>query len=193
MKITSLTALLITGVAAAAANVGPMTQWTVTVCMESASDRYGVATLEMARFTAGTMFSEIGVQLAWHGLASCPSEALQISLSEKTPEDLRRAALAYALPYEGTHIVVFWDRIQSSARERFLVPVTAHVLAHEITHILQAVSQSETGLMKAHWDANDFNRMIVAPLPFTAPDIDLIQHGLQWRKSWRQVAAEAVS
>jgi hypothetical protein len=158
-------------------------QWTAIVCMESAPDSRGIATFEVAKLMAGKMFRQIGVQLAWRTPASCPSDALRISLSEKTPGDLRPETLAYALPYEGTHIVVFWDRIQSSVRERFLVPLTAHVLAHEITHILQAVSRhSETGLMKAHWDADDFNRMVVAPLPFTAADIDLIQHGLQWRE-----------
>jgi hypothetical protein len=70
-------------------------------------------------------------------------------------------ALAFALPYRGTAVL-------------------AHVMAHEITHLLEAVSwHSETGVMKARWDADDFIRMAITPLSFEPEDIDLIQRGLR--------------
>ena len=58
----------------------------------------------------------------------------------------------------------------------------AHVLVHEMTHILQGVSRhSETGVMKAHWDESDFGQMRIKALPFTEADIHLIQRGVDGR------------
>jgi len=38
--------------------------------------------------------------------------------------------------------------------------VLAHVLVHEVTHILQGIPRhSESGVMKAQWDSNDFAQM----------------------------------
>ena len=55
----------------------------------------------------------------------------------------------------------------------------AHVLAHEISHILQGTDQhSARGVMKALWDINDYLRMARHPLPFTDLDIQLIYRGL---------------
>jgi hypothetical protein len=58
----------------------------------------------------------------------------------------------------------------------------AHVLVHEITHILQGVDRhSETGVMKARWTTADYVQIRAQPLPFTDWDIDLIQEGLASR------------
>jgi hypothetical protein len=58
----------------------------------------------------------------------------------------------------------------------------AHVLAHEITHILQGVSRhSESGVMKATWDQRDFEKMAWKPLTFTERDVMLIHFGLEAR------------
>jgi hypothetical protein len=104
-----------------------------------------------------------------------------IQLTKGAPKQFRPNALAYALPYEGAHIVVFYDRVQS-APSNITAVVLAHVLVHEITHILEGVnSHSETGVMKAAWAAHDYQAMAVKPLPFTERDIQLIQHGLAMR------------
>ena len=58
----------------------------------------------------------------------------------------------------------------------------AHVLVHEITHLLQGIDRhSDTGVMKAHWTGRDFVDMRSSPLPFTGYDVDLIYAGLAKR------------
>ena len=53
-------------------------------------------------------------------------------------------------------------------------------MAHEITHLLEVVARhSQTGVMKAHWDAHDFMQMALTPLPFDPVDIFLIQRSLR--------------
>ena len=54
----------------------------------------------------------------------------------------------------------------------------AHVLVHEITHILQASDRhSDSGVMKARWIAQDYEAMARKPLRFTSEDLDLIHRG----------------
>ena len=131
------------------------------------------------------MFARIGVKLAWREYSHCPAGALQISLSTRTPADLRPGALAYAFPYEGTHIVVFLDRIRSSVEsDRLASALLVHVFAHEITHILQGYERhSDSGLMKAKWDRDDYRAMSSATLPFTQEDIVRIHLGMEFRKA----------
>jgi hypothetical protein len=62
----------------------------------------------------------------------------------------------------------------------------AHVLVHEITHVLQGVVRhSGTGVMRAHWDAREYLDMAFSPLEFTGADAELIQSGLR-RNQLRQ-------
>jgi hypothetical protein len=57
-----------------------------------------------------------------------------------------------------------------------------HVLAHEITHILEAiVRHSETGLMRAHWTPEDHVRMRHQLLGWDAADREIIHAGLATR------------
>jgi hypothetical protein len=129
--------------------------------------------------TTTAMFARIGVSLGWRDARHCPSGALRISLSDSTPTSFLPGALAYTMPYEGTHIVVFLDRVKSMVGEPRVPVLLAHVFAHEITHILQGISRhSESGLMKAKWGAADYHQMAWEPLPFTALDIELIHDGM---------------
>ena len=99
-------------------------------------------------------------------------------------------ALAFAKVYEGVHITVFWNRIERQPRFAPPVVVLAHVLVHEITHILQGVNRhSESGVMKSRWTAEDHRAMASKPLPFTPLDVELIQHGLDSRSDARTRAA----
>lgn len=89
------------------------------------------------------------------------------------------ALYALALPYEGSHITVFVDRIQGM---RTPDKVLAHVMVHEIAHLLQGFSQhSATRVMKERWTSGDFSGMRWRPLPFTPLDIELIHSGLAQR------------
>jgi hypothetical protein len=56
------------------------------------------------------MFAGIGVAIEWRHSYSCPAGALRISYSTSTPANLMPHALGYAVPYEGTRIVIFYDR-----------------------------------------------------------------------------------
>jgi hypothetical protein len=91
--------------------------------------------------------------------------------------------MAYAQPYDGVHIVVLYDRIEKSANGPSQVSAfLAHVMTREITHLLQGISRhSQTGVMKARWDAHDLLQMAQNPLPFAPEDINLIQRGLRLR------------
>jgi hypothetical protein len=153
---------------------------TVTVCTEGG---IGIGVTPLAQLIASKMFAEIGVTIHWHpGLQGCPTLGILISLGDQTPETLHPGVLAYALPFEGTHIRIFYDRIVANYDQRLLSSVLAHVLVHEITHILQGDSgHSESGVMKAHWSGSDLSQMARKPLTFTSEDIRLIDRGLAAR------------
>jgi len=141
------------------------------------------------------MFTSAGVAVEWRsaGRGACrkprQTRTIILDFATSTPVSQSPGALAYALPYEGVHIVVMLDRIQKKAADPAQVSaLLAHVMTHEITHILQGIARhSETGLMKARWDAHDFLQMTKEPLPFTREDVALIELGL------RQHAAGATS
>jgi hypothetical protein len=167
----------------------------VTVCIEMPS---GANDLPRAELMASRMFAPVGVKLDWHLQHSCPGgDAIQIGISVKTAANEFPGALAYALPYEGVHTVVFYDRIGHSVSEDLCTPVLAHVLVHEITHLLEGIDRhSESGVMKAHWTRADYAQMRSKPLPFTDWDIQLIHKGLESRGARlvaRKVTAEIPS
>jgi hypothetical protein len=141
--------------------------------------------LNRARDMAGKMFAEIGVTLVWRGSRGCPAAAIRITFSQKTSPTLLPGAFAYALPYEGAHIEVFFDRVLAEVAEPSRVPpLLAHVLVHEISHILGGTDyHSTTGVMKAHWDERDYEQMADRFLKFTSKDVTLIQTGLARRRS----------
>ena len=102
-----------------------------------------------------------------------------VSLTENTPANFLPNALALAKVYEGVHITVFWDRVERLSRFAPPTFVLAHVLVHEITHILQGIDRhSESGVMKSRWTPEDYRAMASKPLPFTPLDVKLIHLGL---------------
>jgi hypothetical protein len=157
----------------------------VTVCMQEQAD---FSTAAQAKGIAAKMFAGVGVEIAWRDTSACPPQSILISLSEPAPASFRPGALAYAMPYEGTRIVLFYDRIAQSSHS--LRPhLMAHVMVHEITHILEGVAQhSEEGVMKAHWSHQDYEQMIGNCLSFAAQDVELIHYGLQARASHLKAA-----
>lgn len=137
-----------------------------------------------AKELAASMFTPIGVAIDWRlGAlpASSAQHAIAIRLAGKTPKDEKPGALAYAMPHEGVHIVVFWDRIEFGI---FPTELLAHVMAHEITHILEGVCRhSETGIMRAQWTERDHKMMRTHPLSFAPEDVELIHLGMAARMS----------
>lgn len=153
----------------------------VLVCIESGMTRES----GLAQLTARKMFAEIGVRIKFHEEGKCPANQegmIRILLNTGVPAERFPGALAYALPYEGVHIEVFVDRIRKMVHSKRVHTLLAHVLVHEITHILQGVNRhSEEGIMKANWDRDDHRRMGWKPLTFTEKDIRLIHFGLETR------------
>ena len=178
MKMTG-TALMVVAAGSAWAAAKSDSQRLV-VCIEDGSDR--AAANAAAR--ASSLFLSAGVKLEWHsevGFCQGQPDAIVVTLLTSTPKTFHPGALAFALPYEGVHIQVFYDRIAGAERE--LAPtLLAYVIVHEITHILQGIDcHSKRGVMKAHWDSYDYTRMKWGQLPFTAFDIEMIQGGLAAR------------
>jgi hypothetical protein len=137
----------------------------------------------IAKVLASEMFAGIGVRIDWRSgqpAASSPHGAIAIELVTETPGTFLPGALAYAQPYEGIHIQVFYDRIKYKPAPAELL---AHVLVHEITHVLQGISRhSDSGIMKANWGGDDFQRMRYKPLSFAEEDVVLTHRGLEARK-----------
>jgi len=165
----------------------------VTVCIAQPASAHD---LPHAELLASKMFEPVSVKLDWRH--SCQvGDAVRIELSTDTSDTEHPGALAFALPYEGVHIVVFYDRINRSVGADLRSLVLAHVLVHEITHVLEGVDRhSETGVMKAHWTGTDYAQMRHKPLSFTDWDIQLIHKGLESRRvrlATRNVLAEIPS
>src|SRR5271157_1655661 len=159
----------------------------VVACIEVSQESAEV--VAAARMTSARLFEAVGVNLEWHtDRRFCEAQrdqAIKISLSLNTPKDLAPGALAYALPYEGVHIQVFYDRMANAGND--LRPkLLAYVVVHEITHVLQAVDRhSESGIMMAHWGAPEYGRMRIGQLRFADEDIELIHKGLEMRAARR--------
>ena len=90
-----------------------------------------------------------------------------------------------ALPSEGSHSWVFYDRVlRAGPDDSHVAAVLAHAMAHEIAHLLQGINRhSETGILKAHWSGTDCARMAFFPLMFTPEDALLIHRGSEERHS----------
>lgn len=180
MKITTMTALaVITAAAAQASEPGPAGERSVTVCMES-DPAVDLIVTSRSEKIASNMFSSVGVTVDWR--SNCPADGIRISLANQSPAKRMPNAFAYALPYEGTHIVIFYDRVKDLSQPSRRPSLLAHVLVHEITHILQGIPRhSDQGVMKANWDGSDYSAMSWKPLAFTPEDIVLIHNGMTTR------------
>jgi len=178
MKTQRLTAMLaIAGASLCAGKRATAHEASVTVCMDPAPQ-----VLMGVRALASAMFASIGVRIAWRERDSCPVGvgAIQVRLSQDSTgvRDSGAEALAFAQPYAGS-IVVFLDRVQKLNRNGG-PSLLAHVLAHEITHVLEGIDRhSATGIMKAHWSDQDYVEMRRKPLVFAQEDVDLIYAGLK--------------
>jgi hypothetical protein len=139
-----------------------------------------------AQHQASEMLRSAGVRVVWKkGWLSCaecgtPQLVLQYGHDPSRAPDV----LGYAFPYGNGvgGITILYRRIV--AKRRRPEKVLAHVIVHEVAHMLQGLAyHSDTGVMKAWWSPKDYEQMERAPLAFTAHDIHLIQLGLAKRTS----------
>lgn len=145
-----------------------------------------LADLEMAKLMASRIFSDIGVNLVWvqsqTERSSAYKNTIVIHVSVDTPAELSPRALALAYPYEGTQIRVFYDRVRQMVPPNLVPALLAHVMAHEIAHVLEGTDvHSDSGIMKSRWVARDYAQMSRGNLTFTEFDKSLIYRGLQNR------------
>jgi len=177
MRLRAILIMAVVETAAWAAPAGGTEARRVTVCMggDSGEPLYAVERM------ASEIFSTIGVRIEWRG-RTCPAfpDVIKIDFAETAPKGISDGALAYARPYEGTHIVILNGRVkqQSGCTQQLL----AYVLVHEITHILEAVNRhSESGIMKAHWTHRDYYDMERHALIFAPEDVESIYRGIDTR------------
>jgi hypothetical protein len=194
MKITATTLMMLSLSALAYCEARPSAgDRSIRICVTS--DSLFVEIIGRARIFTSKMFEEIGVSIHWQsGGRSCPVEAIVVKISANAPAPLRPGALAYALPFEGRHIQVFYDRIESLCNGEMVDVLLAHVLAHEITHILEGIPRhSQQGVMKAKWDHKDYLRMRESSLLFAPEDVNLIYQGLVARRERTMLAVNTAA
>ncbi len=169
----------------------------VTVYVQAGSNQSSI--LLGAERTAAAMFHEIGVEVRFRNGAvpahaaddSCGAPIVMEIENNATGFRVSDEAVGFAAPYSsgGTCIHIFSDRILKGHGVQFATLLFAHVLAHEITHVLEGTCRhSPEGVLKAHWDRQDHDRMMSHPLPFAAIDVELIHRGIARRM--RQAVTE---
>jgi hypothetical protein len=161
----------------------------VVACFEKGGG--SLPEVPQARMIASELFQPAGVKLEFlTGRHSCEGQrddVIVLNLSLHAPKELHPGALAYARPFEGVHIQVFYDRIANGAHSGQLRPyLLAYVIVHEMTHILEGIySHSDSGIMKAKWAYREHDLMLKSQLRFTEADIQLIHLGLAARAARR--------
>ncbi len=172
----------------------------IQVCVQPAGYVPTIVLLK-AKVLTSQMLATAGVTVEWHsaGRSGCAgmqeTQRVNVGFTGMTPLAQHPGALAYAEANHGSEIVVMFDRVEHATKRSSQAPnVLAHVMTHEITHILQGVPRhSESGVMKARWSPNDFDLMEYHPLTFAAEDIELIQRGLALRAEKRAIETEAAA
>jgi len=154
-----------------------------------------------AEATATRMFAGIGVRVQWAdrrpgrraepasgGCAPQRPKEIVVRMASGGARSASREAFAYALPYasDGVRVTVFYAELRQAFRTtpRLGATVLAHVLVHEITHVLEGVARhSSTGVMRAHWNSTDYSDLEKRPMEFAGDDAELIQLGLRGKQS----------
>ena len=141
-----------------------------------------------AQVLANEIFASVGVKIDWRQYKPSPSlsrpeGSVFVEMLSNAPRRRMPKAVAFAVPDAGGHITVFYDRIKEAAQfELTSNPLLAHVLVHEIAHILQGnAKHSDGGIMKATWSQKDIRAMRWRPLPFGEEDVQSIRAGLAER------------
>jgi len=137
-----------------------------------------------AQIWTSSIFKPLGIKVIWNderrpGAPGYPQviavTVVPFAPVGKSPEALASASLSKAT------ITIFNDRVASAMQSstKFAPALLSHVLAHEIAHVLQAVSRhSESGILKACWSREDFLLMQQHRLNFTPLDVELIRVGI---------------
>jgi hypothetical protein len=184
MQLFGAVAMMAAATAAWADDGGQPSKRVVTACLNSGADG---SMMYRGQATAAQILKQAGIRLDWHSdenACAAGGRGIVVRVSLETPVEQHPGALAYALPFEGAHVVLFYDRVLTTAGPAVTPYLLGHVLAHEIVHLLQCVEQhAANGLMKARWDNRDYFDMQRTHLKLTKGDLDLIDLGLRLRAS----------
>lgn len=142
-----------------------------------------IGIIQKVEFRTSEMFKDIGVDVRVRTPGGPQSdspracgEPIVARLVSGIPLGYNSHTLAYASPFatSGPRIHVFVNRIMKDHCGD-VAQVLTHVLAHEITHVIEGIDHhSDYGLMKARWDNWDFVRIRVKSLPFAGRDVAMI-------------------
>lgn len=155
----------------------------VTVYVDGAGGLFNFQT----RILADRMLAAAGVRVEWR--AGAPKEdpapglviKVQFAGANKVPDFLGALAHAYVFGRGVRNITVFHHRLRATAASAGVEDyrLTAHVLAHEIVHVLQRIDRhSDSGLMKARWTHADLVIMSRKTLPITQEDVKFMRLGI---------------
>lgn len=108
----------------------------VTVFVEAGAVVPG-QTLSRAEGLATDMFARAGVRINWR-IGRPKREAITVGVSNVTPSSYYPGSLAFALPYEGVHITVFYDRISKTYAPDLAPTLLAHVLVPSRLNLIKA-------------------------------------------------------
>jgi hypothetical protein len=145
--------------------------------------------LMAAETLATKMFRGIDVDIRFRSASgrpkpvanSCGAPILVSINSGAGHSPVSKGAMAYAMPFaaSGTVIHVFMDRVAGSNGVALTTILLAHVMVHEITHVIEKTGEhSPDGVMKAHWERADVEQMKCAPLQFAEKDVEQIHIAL---------------
>jgi hypothetical protein len=175
-------------IGAALVSARPRANYEVRVCLR---EHVRAPELLVATRSAAVILGTAGVRIRWcHGLLNQdggPAPVL-VEIFADAPAETPSGVQARSFPYteDGARIEVYRNRVLLLAPEGYAASgsVLGHVLAHEITHVLEGISRhSDEGLMAAHWSTEVLRQMVRAPLPLLPHDVELIQAALLWRNS----------
>jgi hypothetical protein len=132
---------------------------------------------------AESMFRNIGVnvRILWDMPRHTPDDACRppivLQIEATAPTGTTSEVLGYAFPFRksGVSIHLIKDRIVLGRTGTSATAVLAHVIVHEITHVLKGTDQhSSEGVMKTNWSWLDYKEMTDHPLCFSSQDVEQI-------------------
>lgn len=184
MRLNLVVLLALCGTCVAAGHHPNRAGYKIAICIEGHIDWL---LRDKAEMMASRILKYEDITVRWRGpVWSCAqrgADEIVVTLVAEPPASMSSDALGYAYVFEGVHAQICLDCILRF-RPDLWATLLGHVMAHEVTHLLQGVNRhSAEGLMKAQWGFGEIESMGTRPLRFTAWDIKLIELGMERRSA----------
>jgi hypothetical protein len=164
---------------------------TVVVCNKAGIDD---RILSAAEYRASGIFRRAGVEVQWIGAGDCSlvpqATHIAVVILSKAPRGwTSRDAMGFAPSRTGNYrrAYVFYDRVQefveskTDTSSQIVGPfiVLAHVIAHEIGHLLiPGEAHTANGIMRARWKYSDWVKASHGSLLFPQDQVRIITNSL---------------